>query len=424
MKVLLVQSYLGGNEPLVFPLGLSCLQAALAGHTVRVFDMNLSPRPFQELAGVIAEFRPEVVGISLRNIDSTNKRKVVFYYPFLKETLDVVKLHTAAKVVVGGSGFSMFAQEIMADEPRIDYGVFLEGEAAFPELLDNFDDPERVRSVYRRRDGTVRFSGVREQVDLNAVPLPGRESVGLYDVRKNRDAVGVETKRGCILDCIYCIYGFLNGKALRLRTPERVVDEIESLVRDHGVESFTFVDSVFNIPRRHAEEICREIVRRGLRVRWSAWFNERGLTREFVELARDAGCRNVILSPDAFSDETLRRLGKNIRSDDILACHALLKGIGGFEVSYNFFKNPPGQTLSAALSLLSFTMKAKKEMGPRVHFEFSAMRVEPHTRLHALALEEGLARQGESLLSPKYYTNRRTWYIEKIFDLLLALKGK
>lgn len=423
MKVLLVQAYLGGSEPLVFPLGLSCLKAALSGHTVRIFDTNAAAQPLQELGGVIAAFEPDVVGISLRNIDSTNKRKVVFYYAGLKELIDAVKRATGAKIVVGGSGFSMFAAEIMADEPRIDYGVFLEGEAALPELLGSLDAPERVKSLYYRSGGTILFTGVREQVDLDAVSLPSREMLPAYLSPENPDAVGVETKRGCVLDCVYCIYGFLNGKTLRLRTPARVVDEIESLVGNHGVGSITFVDSVFNLPRRHAEAICREMIRRGLRVRWSAWFNERGLTREFVELARDAGCRNVILSPDAFSDETLRRLGKNIRTADILRAHELLKGIGGFEVSYNFFKNPPGQTLFAALSLLGFAARAKRELGRRVHFEFSAMRVEPHTKLHAVALEEGLVRAGETLLFPRYYTNPRTRYIEKAFNLLLALKG-
>ena len=55
------------------------------------------------------------------------------------------------------------------------------------------------------------------------------------------------------LDCIYCIYGFLNGKELRLRKPTKVVDEIEILVKNRGVERFTFVDAVFNIPNDHAE---------------------------------------------------------------------------------------------------------------------------------------------------------------------------
>ena len=63
-------------------------------------------------------------------------------------------------------------------------------------------------------------------------------------------------------------------------------------------------------------------------------------------------------------------------------------------------------------------------MGPRVHFEFNALRVEPHTKLQALAVAEGVVGSGENLLFPRYYRNSRTWYIETIFNLLLALKGK
>jgi len=424
MKILLVQSFLGSGEPSVFPLGLACLASSLPGHTVRVFDTNVGQRPYGELGKIIATFAPDVVGISLRNIDSTNKRRVVFYYANLKPLIDTVKTHTAAPIVIGGSGFSMFAREILADEPRIDYGVFLEGEITFPKLLANLRTPENVESVFYRRDGTVHFTGAGSAADLDAVPLPTRDCVTLADYRHIPDAIGVETKRGCLLDCVYCIYGFLNGKVLRLRDPIHVADEIEDLAKNHGIERFTFVDSVFNVPPDHAAAVCREMIRRNLKVGWSAFFNEKTLTREFIELARDAGCRNFILSPDGFSDETLRRLGKNIRKKDILRSHSLLKELDAFELSYNFFKNPPGQTLSAALSLLSFSIRAKREMGPRVHFEFSPIRVEPHTKLAQAAVEEGVIRPGENLLFPKYYTNARTWYVEKLFNLLLVLSGK
>ena len=90
MKVLLVQSYLGGNEPVVYPIGLACLVSSLKNHEIRVFDSNLSADPFQDLGVILKEFNPDIVGISLRNIDSTNKKKVVFYYTFLKETVSVI----------------------------------------------------------------------------------------------------------------------------------------------------------------------------------------------------------------------------------------------------------------------------------------------------------------------------------------------
>jgi putative variant cofactor biosynthesis B12-binding/radical SAM domain protein 1 len=424
VKILLIQSYLGGNEPVVYPIGLACLASALRDHDVTLFDTNTSPRPFEELGEILAKTAPDVIGISLRNIDSTNKRTVVFYYRYLKQTIDVIKSRSKAAIVIGGSGFSMFAREIMEDEPRIDYGISREGEHTFPLLLNNLGSPEKAPSVYYRKNGALAITAPGPQVDLNAVSLPDRTHLPIEAYCSAAEAVGIETKRGCALGCVYCIYGFLNGKTLRLREPARIVDEIELLVKNQGLRRFTFVDSVFNIPQGHAESICRELIRRKLSVTWSAWFNEKGITREFIELAREAGCRNVILSPDGFSGATLKALGKNISFADIEACYGVLKNLDGFEVSYNFFKNPPAQDFGAFLSLLRFTARAKKEMGRRVHFEFNSMRIEPNTKLFDIARAEGFVTEGENLLYPKYYTHRKTRAVEMIFNLLLRLKGK
>lgn len=423
MKILLVQSYLGGSEPPVFPLGLSCIRAALKGHTVKGYDTNVSKTPYEGLKEIIREFSPDVIGVSLRNIDSTNKREVVFYYDFFRNMLGIIKECTNVPIIVGGSGFSMFARKIMDEETRIDYGVFLEGEEILPLLLDNLENPERVKGVFYRKKGRVNFSGAGKQADLNAARPPDREMMGISAYKGIPEAIGVETKRGCALRCIYCIYGFLNGRKYRLRDPKVIVDDIEELTR-RGVDSFTFVDSVFNIPAKHSEEICREIIRRGLKVRWSAWFSENGLEEEFIKLSVKAGCKKIILSPDGFSDTSLKALEKNITKKDILGSYEMLKKHEGYEVCYNFFKNPPGTTLPGILSLAAFCVKAKREMGRRVHFEFNSMRVEPNTKLYEIAVRQGIVKQGEELLYPKYYTNPKTAYIEKAFNLALKLKGK
>lgn len=424
MKVLLVQSYLGGKEPPVFPLGLACIKSALPDHEARVFDTNTSKRPFEELKELAADFMPDVAGISLRNIDSTNKRVVVFYYPYLRETLDAINSSCNARIVIGGPGFSMFAREILDDEPRIDYGIHLEGETAFPQLLHNLDSPEKVKSVYYRKDGQVLFSGPAEGCDMTMLRTADRSAVALGDYMEHRDSIGVETKRGCMLNCVYCAYGFLNGKTYRLRNPAAVADEIEQLVRDHRVQRFMFVDSVFNIPLAHAEEICREIITRRIKIKWSAWFNEKNLTTGFIQLVRDAGCDHMILSPDAFSGTVLRELGKNITTADIREAYRILSACEGLEIGYNFFKNPPGQHIGNVVSMAIFCLKAKLRLGKRVHFEFNSLRIEPHTRLHELAMEDGLLGKNDGLLYPKYYTNRSTSYIQSLFDLVLRLKGK
>ena len=426
MNILLIEAYHGRTESPVFPLGLSCLASSIKGHNLKVFDPNVSADYILELSDILKDFKPHIVGISLRNIDSTNKRRVVFYYSYLKELIDVIKAWSCrnSKIVVGGSGFSMFANEIMQDEQRIDYGVFLEGENTFPELLKHLGQPDAVRGVFFRENGRVVFTGSNEQVDLAAIALPDRNIVPIEPYLNIPDAIGVETKRGCILSCIYCVYGFLNGTSLRFKDPVRVVDEIESLVKDMKVKSFTFVDSVFNLPLSHAEAVCRGMVKRRLDVSWSAWFHEDYLNEEFLDLVRTAGCKKIILSPDGFSDDVLHKLGKSIKKKDILKVYDILKGVDGIEICYNFFKNPPGQNVSTFLRLMAFYFKAKLRLKGRVHFEFNSIRIQPHTSLYRIALEEGWIEKGETLLFPKYYNNSDSFYIEKIFNGMLLLKGK
>src|SRR3989338_9071561 len=202
MKLLLVQSYLGGNEPLAFPLGLACIAAQLNGHMLRGFDANTSTHPFDELKEIIKDFSPEVIGLSLRNIDSTNKREVVFYYSYLKKTIDAIKEVSDAKIMVGGSGFSMFAREIMEEEPRIDYCIFLEGEITVPALLDNISSHEGVKGIFYRKDGNTVFTGAGGQVDLNDVGLPDRGFIPVGNYKDVPEAIGIETKRGCALKCV------------------------------------------------------------------------------------------------------------------------------------------------------------------------------------------------------------------------------
>ena len=426
MNILLVQAYLGKTEAPVFPLGLSCLASSIKGHNVKVFDPNVSEDYVSELSNMLKDFRPDVIGVSLRNIDSTNKRQVVFYYSYLKEIIDVIKFGPCrnSKLIIGGSGFSMFANEIMHDEQRIDYGVFLEGENTFPDLLNHIDSPASVRGIFFRENGKVIFTRPNNQVDLTAVPLPERNIIPLEPYLNIPEAIGIETKRGCALSCIYCIYGFLNGKNIRLREPVKVVDEIESLVIDMNVKSFTFVDSAFNMPLSHAEAICKEIIKRGLDVSWSAWFHENNLNKELIHLIKNAGCRKIILSPDGFSDDVLRKLGKTIKMEDILRVYDILKNVNGIEVCYNFFKNPPGQSVITFLKLMAFYIKVKVRMKGRVHFEFNSMRIEPHTPLFNIAVKEGLIKNKDNLLFPVYYTNKNSHFIEILFNGFLKILGK
>lgn len=428
MNTLLIQSYLDGNDPPVYPLGIACLKSELDGMNVHVFDPNLPPGEdilvYQKLDGILSDFRPDVIGISLRNIDSTNKRKVVFYYEEFIRLLGFLKHRTNAVVIVGGAGFSMFAEAIMNTRPEIDFGVYLEGENIFVELLRHLDAPEKVPSVFYRKNGRIEFSGFADKVAFEDISAPDMTAVPIAEFIPFPESVGVETKRGCPFTCIYCPYGFLNGQSYRLKNPIQVVDLLEDLSVRTGLSNFTFTDSIFNVPVSHAETILTEMIRRNLHLSWSAWFNERELNEHFIQLAIQAGCRNFIFSPDGFSNNILKKLGKSLSQKDILRGFRLISKARDCDISYNFFKNPPGQTTFAFVSLILFCIIARWRLGKRVHFEFNALRVEPHTRLYDLAVSEGVIQKDAVVLTPVYYTQKRTVFIEKIFNIILKLFGK
>ena len=160
MKVMLIQAYLGRKELPVFPLGLAMLAAVLPGHDVKIFDPNVSDDPYNDLKTSLAQFQPEVVGISLRNIDNQQGIDFFYYFKTMEPTLKIIKeTCPQCAIAIGGAGYSMFADKIMRRLDKVDFGVYLEGEESFPELLDNLRSPEvgqrnflpeqRERGVFR-----------------------------------------------------------------------------------------------------------------------------------------------------------------------------------------------------------------------------------------------------------------------------------
>lgn len=432
--MLLVQSYNGRYEPegVIYPIGLSYIATALAGHDVKVIDLNMHESPFNELRKKMTSFDPDIVGVSLRNIDTVEIRDIFFYFKTLEPTVRLIKeMNPSTKVLVGGSGFSMFAREIMNKIPQIDFGVYLEGEESTPELIENLNKPETVKGIFFRKGDKVVFTGNRRLPDMKRLPPPHRHFV---DVRSYERPVftniGIQTKRGCPLACAYCSYPSLNGRQVRARSAGQVADEIERLRREYSIRRFMFVDSVFNVPNRHAEGICREMIRRRLDVEWSAYFNIRGFSQELLSLAIEAGCKNFSFSPDAVTDRSLKALGKGITEKDISTVIRMFLKTKGVRIEFHVFCTPPGQTFTGILKTLLFFFKVNALFLGRAVVRLNWIRIEPGTGMYEIAKAEGIISDKTDLLPRKeqdlkdlFYTCPRTrGYGDFIFKALLTLQ--
>jgi radical SAM superfamily enzyme YgiQ (UPF0313 family) len=144
---------------------------------------------------------------------------------------------------------------------------------------------------------------------------------------------------------------------------------------------------------------------RGLSLRWRSFQNEKFVDEEYMKLARDAGCDCFVFSPDGVSSSTLTALNKNLTEEDIERVYSLAKQIDNVRVSFYFFINGPGESLSNLFRLLSFVVRSKFRLRRKLDFVsfFGRIRIHPHTPIYALALGKGLVKESDDLLKPVFY---------------------
>jgi putative variant cofactor biosynthesis B12-binding/radical SAM domain protein 1 len=410
MRVLLVQAFTALDMELVYPIGLAYLAAHLDGHDVRIFDVNLHTDPNDALRRELELFEPEVVGLSLRNIKvATPGTHADDFEPQQRTVQCVRESLPGATIILGGTAFSLYAEQFMRRLPEADLGVWGEAEHRLPRLLQDLEHPEFVRGVYHRVDGELQYSGPPAALDIRSLRHPRRDLVDHAPyVASSPMSVGVSTKRGCALRCIHCSDTFLLGTIVRQREPSDVVDEIQMLVEEYGVDTFFFCDPIFNIPVAHALAVCREITDRRLDVKWSGWLNEHRntLPDELIAAMKQSGCRLLSFSPDHVDDRMLIKLDKNFRHVDLLHTIEIAKR-HDMDVEYSFFLNSPDETLRSLLAIYVFLARAKWELGPRLRpftlLMMQPIRLYPHTRLAALAREHGLIGQDDDLIDGRFW---------------------
>jgi anaerobic magnesium-protoporphyrin IX monomethyl ester cyclase len=409
------------GEPLVFPLGLAYIASALREkHELCCYDPNVFENPFQELSIVIDKFNPDVVAVSLRNLDnvfSFNKRS---YYPEFKRLVRQIKQQKPdCKVVVGGAGFSIFAEEIIKDNPEIDFGIISEGENSFPQLIINLDHPEQVPGVVFRKNGqTVAIK--QKPVAFDSLPKPSRELFIIKKYQKALFSIGVQSKRGCGFNCVFCSKRIQGGNTCRMRPAKKVVDEIECLVNNFGVSTCFFVDSTFNFPFSHCEEICKEIVKRRLDVRWSADFRPDFLNEYLMKLCVKAGCNWFGFSPDGACDSAMKMLGKNFGVQQVKKTFELARKTEGANVGYSFLHDLPFHNQENTLGLLRMVSKMMFLCGKKLRYvTFSKVRIYPRTKFYQIALEQGKIDSNTNLLYPTYYRSGSRIQVENFLPQAL-----
>lgn len=379
------------------PIGAAYIAAAVRqhGHATRIFDACFSKDYAADLAQAINEFRPEVIGLSIRNVDNVAFPNVTCYLERYRRIVDVCRAESPdATLFLGGSAFSLFPEEFVL-KLDVDYGIVGEGETVFCKMVDELDEHGAVQGDYADERGIV-FPG--KIANLDAGIPPALDLLEIHRYFAEGGSVNIQTKRGCVYKCIYCTYPVLEGNAVRMREPELVVDEIERAKREHGVDFFFFVDNVFNYPTSHARAICEELLRREVNIRWTAYVSPARCTRELFELMKRSGCQSMDLGTDAFSDPQLQRMGKSF---DVAQIFDVSQWCRELEIKFNhsLIFGGPGEDWSTVAETVENTVRSKAN----AVIAILGVRLYRDTPMAKYVIDRGLVSRDQIGIAPMFF---------------------
>jgi len=401
MKVLLISANTELINMAVLPLGLAHVAAAAdsRGHAVKILNLMMRTDAQKALHEAIVEFNPEIIGISVRNIDDQNMEKPKFLLEAVKEVVINCRKLSDAAIILGGAGYSIFPQAAL-DFLEADIGVQGEGEGVFLTLLErlyNKQDLSEIPGLYLPGQKSRSHSRYIENLTDITLPLPDVHLALPAAVGDQQIWIPFQSRRGCPLNCSYCSTATIEGRVIRKHDPEKVVEAI-SRYAEHGLDHFFFVDNTFNLPNSYANTLCEQLISSKLKITWRCILYPWKIDDELVRNMAKAGCQEVSLGFESGSDKILAEMNKKYGPADIRQISESLENFGIGRTGFLLLGGPgeTKETVNASLEFAdSLDLEAMKiTIGIRIY---------PHTALAQTAVAEGRIRTDDNLLIPRFY---------------------
>ena len=399
MRVLLISANTERINMPVVPVGLGAVAVATqeAGHDVELLDLMNVEHPVSVTKRAVETFGPDVIGISVRNIDDQSMENPVFLLDQVKEVIKDCRAVSEAPIVLGGAGYSIFPESALL-YLGADMGIQGEGERAFPILLSFLERGNDLSRVPGLCVPSLGFLGKRKfERNLDLLPLPHIRLLASFADKDENLWIPVQTRRGCPMNCSYCSTSMIEGRTIRKRSPGRVADWIADCARA-GFKRFYFTDSIFNIPPSYTHRLCNALAERELGIAWRCIVYPGHINEGLIKAMARAGCTEVALGFESGSKRILRLMNKRFTPDDIRDAAKIFADYGIRRMGF-LMLGGPGESRRSAEESLVFADSLKMDFMKIT----LGIRIYPGTALAQRALREGIIARDDDLLSPKFY---------------------
>jgi radical SAM superfamily enzyme YgiQ (UPF0313 family) len=393
------------------PIGLAYIAGHLDPdrHQLKILDLMFSEDYLADTEQAVKEFQPEMVGISLRNLDNSSYMDPQWALPITKEVIDKVRSVTKAPIVCGGPAFSLLPKECFNYlEP--DLGVAGDGGETFAQLAECIESGETHRNlpgmVYRD-NGAVAINGLAYS---NFAKPPRLDELDMARYEQSGFGIGIVTKLDDNFS--HSMDANSDGNSWRVLRPiEDVVAEIQEMKDRFDLRKVFFIDSGFNVPLPHAKALCQSIIESDLKVHWNSYLAPvpAACDEEVLGLMKQAGSGLVIMKGVAGHD--LEQEALSARMEPVQEVCQRCDEAGIHYVISQFF-GEPGETPDTVEAKLNFL----REIRPSLANLRVGVRIRPGSDVAQAALKEGTIDDESDLIRPTFYLAEsvREWIVERL----------
>ncbi|MCU1385416.1 MAG: hypothetical protein JWL71_4113 [Acidobacteria bacterium] len=339
-------------------LGLAYIAASLRdqGHEVTIRDFEVDRGSVADVEADIRRLNPHVVGMT---VYITNMRRCATVAGIAK------RVNPEVVVVLGGPQVSVFPEEGFVSSD-VDMIVLSEGEIVIRNVMNALGDDDRLRAVkgiwFKTKSGDI-VRNEREGLadDLDIFPMP---ALDLYEMEKYYPPVHIRgrrvahllTSRGCPFECTFCETKLTFGRSFRYHSTDRVLEELEKLVRQ-GYDSFQFYDDIFTINKKRVEDLCRGIIARGMKIQWMCFTRTNCVSHDMLELMKQSGCYLVTYGGESGDDDLLKLIKKSLTVSKNLEGIQMAKAHGILTLS-SFMLGLPTETKEQTTRTIDFALNS------------------------------------------------------------------
>ena len=345
-------------------LGVGYLAGALMQHEyeVDIVDALAENLSSEKVLQRVKDFGAQVVGLSLDLLS----------YGFVSKLATLCK-EQKIWVVVGGPEVTTNSEEVL-ERIMADIGVLGEGEQTVLELLQVLESEgawstERISHiagiVFRDSGGSVKKTLVRPRiVDLDSLPFIPYESFPMarYDLRypilRRGPVFPVYTSRGCPYNCSFCSSREIWYRKCFFMSAERVVDEMDHIVKKYSPAGIYFHDDNFTLKKQRVVDICEGLLKRSIKVRWACLGRTDGLEQDLFRLMKRAGCQGIWFGIESGSNRILSLIRKEICLENVLKVVNAGRQ-AGLAIGASIIVGFPTQTMEEENETIEFLTEAR-----------------------------------------------------------------